>query len=354
MTVRLAPIFNDQTFDASGNPAVGYQLFTYVAGSSTKLTTYTDSAGSTPQTNPIILNASGYPTNGPIWLTSGQAYKFVLALPTDTDPPSSPVKTIDNISGINDTNSTVSQWASSGLTPTYVSATSFTVTGDQTTELHVGRRVQATTSGGTVYGTIYTSAYAALTTVTLTMDSGQVLDSGLSVINLSLLRNDHLALPSSANVSTLATPVATISGATINFSGIPPTAKKIQVMLNGVSTTGSSAVMLQLGDSGGIEAAGYLGEVSDIVGVSASAFSTGFLTQTAGNTAHLRYGIITLSLINSSTNLWACSFVIGNTVGTVYVGGGTKSTSAVLDRVTLTTVGGTDTFDGGSMNILYE
>lgn len=200
---KLSPVFNDQTFDASGDPAVGYQLFTYAAGSSTKLTTYTDSAGATPQTNPIILNASGYPTNGPIWLTAGQSYKFVLALSTDTDPPTSPVKTIDNVTGVNDSSTTVTQWVSSGVTPTYISTTSFTLAGDQTTEFHVGRRIQTTDSSGTDYGTITVSAYTSLTTVTVVLDSG-TLDAGLSVVNLSLLRNDHPALPSviGANVQT--------------------------------------------------------------------------------------------------------------------------------------------------------
>lgn len=196
MSVKLSPLFNDQSFDASGDPAVGYKLFTYAAGSTTKQTTYTDSAGLVPQSNPIILNSSGYPTNGPIWLTAGLSYKLVLALPTDTDPPSSPVKTIDGITGVNDSSTTATQWVSSGITPTYISSTSFSMPGDQTTEFHVGRRVQATTSGGTVYGVIATSAYSSLTTITLTMDSGS-LDAGLSVINLSFLRNDHSAIPAS-------------------------------------------------------------------------------------------------------------------------------------------------------------
>lgn len=193
-TVKLSPVFNDQTFTSAGLPASGYQLFTYAVGSSTKQTTYSDSAGTTPQANPIILNSSGYPTAGPIWLTSGLTYKFVLALSTDTDPPASPVKTIDGVTGVNDTSSTVSQWVSSGVTPTYIGATSFSLVGDQTTEFHVGRRIQATVSAGTVYGVITVSAYTTLTTVTVVLDSG-VLDSGLSAINLSILRNDNLAIP---------------------------------------------------------------------------------------------------------------------------------------------------------------
>ncbi|MGZ5799236.1 MAG: hypothetical protein ACXWJZ_01225 [Burkholderiaceae bacterium] len=216
MSVKISPVFNDQTFDANGNLAVGYQLFIYAAGSSTKQTTYTDSTGGTPQTNPIILNSLGYPTNGSIWLTAGLNYKFVLCPPTDTDPPTSPVRPpIDNISGVNDASILISQWVSSGLTPTYISTTSFSLAGDQTTEFHVGRRVQLSTTSGTVYGVILTSAYTTLTTVTLTMDAGQTLDSGLSAVNLSLLRNDHLAIPAGFAKSGVNTDITKINGVTV-------------------------------------------------------------------------------------------------------------------------------------------
>src|SRR4051812_2433446 len=101
MTVKLSPLFNDAQLDSSGNPYSGAQLFTYAAGSSTKQTTYKDSAAGTQHTNPIVLNARGEPPS-PIWLTSGLTYKFVLTTPTDTDPPVSSIRSIDNISGVND------------------------------------------------------------------------------------------------------------------------------------------------------------------------------------------------------------------------------------------------------------
>jgi hypothetical protein len=146
--VKQSPLFNDQTVTSTGAPASGYKVYTYAAGSTTQLATYTDSSGSTPQTNPIILNSLGRPTNGPIWLQSGLSYKFVLQ-----DASGVQVGTpFDNVTGVNDTSSTTSQWLSSGAAPTYVSATSFTLAGDQTTEFHVGRRLQFTVTAGTVYG----------------------------------------------------------------------------------------------------------------------------------------------------------------------------------------------------------
>lgn len=194
--VKLSPVFNSQTFIPGTNtPASGYKLFVYAAGSSTKLASYTDSTGTVQQANPIILNSGGLPAN-PIWLASGLSYKLVLAPSTDTDPPASAVLTFDGITGVNDASSTTSQWQASGVTPTFVSTTSFTVPGDQTNEFHVRRRAQFTVSAGTVYGSIVSSSFSAPnTTVTMSMDVGTVLDSGLTSVNLSIIRADKDALP---------------------------------------------------------------------------------------------------------------------------------------------------------------
>lgn len=194
-TVKLSPVFNEQVVTSAGAPASGYLLYTYAAGSSTAQTTYTTSAGTVAQANPIVLNSNGA-TDNPIWLVSGQTYKFVLK-----DSGGVTIRTVDNVAGINDTSVSTTQWVSSGVTPTYVSASSFTLAGDQTSEFHVGRRVQCTVTAGTVYGVIATTAYTTLTTVTVTLDSGS-LDAGLSAVNLSLLRADYPALPRSAAVRT--------------------------------------------------------------------------------------------------------------------------------------------------------
>lgn len=192
---KLSPVFNDQTIDANGDPYVGAQLFTYAAGSSTKQAVYTDAAGTIPHSNPITLDSLGFPEQAAIWIPEGISVKFVLAPPTDTDPPTSPIKTIDNVQGVNDAGATTSEWQASGVTPTYIGASSFSLVGDQTTAFHKGRRVQFTTSGGTVYGKIINSVFTSLTTVTMLMDGTSALDSGLSVVNLSLLRNTPSALP---------------------------------------------------------------------------------------------------------------------------------------------------------------
>lgn len=199
MSVKFSPFGNSQILDAAGNPAVGWTIGTYTAGSSTRLASYTDSTGATPQTADIVLNALGLPTNGQIWLTAGSSYKFIVKNASGVTQ-----FTVDGISGVNDVGAaTVSQWQSSNLTPTFVSTTSFTVPGDQTTELHVKRKLQFTTGAGTAYGEIATTAFGALTTVTMTMSGSDVLDSGLSVVNLAILRADHPATPGSMSATTM-------------------------------------------------------------------------------------------------------------------------------------------------------
>ena len=101
MSVSLLPSIIPE-FLIQGVPASGGLLYTYAAGTTTKLATYTDSTGSTPQTNPIVLNARGKPQNTlgnsvGLWLTNSTAYKFVLSPSTDTDPPTNAIWTIDNI-----------------------------------------------------------------------------------------------------------------------------------------------------------------------------------------------------------------------------------------------------------------
>jgi hypothetical protein len=195
MSTKLSPYQFFGT-DASGDPLSGYQVFTYAAGSTTKQTTYQDSGGVTPHANPIELNTLGFPP-APIWLTEGETYKLVVAEPDDTDPPTGSTRIFDNISGVNDTASSIDQWLSSGLVPTYISATQFTVAGDQTGIFHAGRRLKTTNSGGTIYSTITASVYTSLTTITVVNDSG-TLDAGLSAVFYGIISQVNSSLPAPA------------------------------------------------------------------------------------------------------------------------------------------------------------
>jgi hypothetical protein len=152
------------------------------------------------------------------------------------------------------------------------------------------------------------------------------------------------------------TAVASTSGTSINFTGIPSWVKRITVMLNGVSTSGTSQMMIQLGDAGGIETSGYLGTAMSNVNGSATAnHSSGFLLNPATDiTAEgIRHGSFIITNITSNT--WTMFGIAGfsNTPFNAQ-SSGSKGLSDVLTQVRITTFGGTDTFDAGSINILYE
>jgi hypothetical protein len=154
------------------------------------------------------------------------------------------------------------------------------------------------------------------------------------------------------------TAVASTSGTSIDFTSIPSWVKRITVMFSGVSTNGTSLPMVQLGDSGGIEATGYTAGSSlfGVSGMNSANYTTGFAIKNDAVATTIMDGFVTLNLFNSSTNTWVAGGNLYAPTPTSYLAmlSGAKSLSATLDRVRITTVNGTDTFDAGSINILYE
>lgn len=152
---------------------------------------------------------------------------------------------------------------------------------------------------------------------------------------------------------TAATAQATTSGTTKDFTSIPSWVKRITVMFNGVSTNGTNSPIIQLGDSGGIEATGYSATASDSGGRLSE--TTGFPVARGVGAGDQMTGVLQLSLLDAATNTWVA---MGNSTRTgsanTYFLSGSKALSATLDRIRVTTIGGTDTFDAGSVNILYE
>ena len=152
---------------------------------------------------------------------------------------------------------------------------------------------------------------------------------------------------------------ASTSGTSIDFTGIPSWVKRITVMFNGVSTnyTGSANIVLQLGTSGGIQTTSYAGSAGYFVNAGASAvanYTNGLNVYTT--TASCTFsGVITFALLDPSSGLWVGSYSLGRGDGVaVHSGGATKTLSGTLDRIRITTSNGTDAFDAGSINILYE
>ena len=146
----------------------------------------------------------------------------------------------------------------------------------------------------------------------------------------------------------------TASGTSVDFTGIPSTAKRITVMFNGISTNGSSTPIVRLGDSGGIETTGYVSAADDSVTIGTT--TIGFLISGSMAAANTLFGCMTINLIGS--NIWVAMGNLtsdrtgGNVVNMSFSGG--KTLSDVLTQVRITTVNGTDTFDAGSINIMWE
>jgi hypothetical protein len=148
----------------------------------------------------------------------------------------------------------------------------------------------------------------------------------------------------------------TTGGTSIDFTGIPAGVRWIDITFRGVSFSGTSNPMIQIGDSGGIEATGYLGSRTDVSsgGSGAGNTTTGFAVNTA-LAATVLHGTIRLNLQDAATFAWTCMGSLGasNAAQIGFTAGG-KALSAVLDRVRITTVGGTDTIDANvGINITY-
>jgi hypothetical protein len=145
----------------------------------------------------------------------------------------------------------------------------------------------------------------------------------------------------------------TATGTFVDFSDIPAWAKRISVMFSSVSTNGSSSLLIQVG-SGGITSTGYISSAgyATTAGAARTTATAGFAQATMSATST----ISGISVINHfSGNTYVNSGVLDNTGGTtVNLCSGTVTLTGVVDRIRITTVNGTDIFDAGTINIMYE
>ena len=153
----------------------------------------------------------------------------------------------------------------------------------------------------------------------------------------------------------LGTAKATTSGTSIDFTDVPVWAKKITLMLAGVSTNGASILKIQLGSTT-FQTTGYLSAGSVVSSFVATTISTsGFITS-GGNVdsaATVRQGSILLN--NMTGNTWIMNGNFSASSDTASrIGSGSVTLTGVIDRIRLTTVNGTDIFDAGLVNVLYE
>ena len=179
--------------------------------------------------------------------------------------------------------------------------------------------------------------------------------SGANVLGTSPSISGAVMSTMASSVLTSATAQVSTSGTSIDFTGIPSWVKRITVMFNGVSTNGSSYYQIRLGTSSGVESTGYSSAsmYCSTSGINAVNSTTGFQFHTISSGYNYN-GSMTISLLTGST--WTETGIMANSTGGdfLFYSAGSKATSGTLDRVRITTVNGTDTFDAGSINILYE
>ncbi len=190
-------------------------------------------------------------------------------------------------------------------------------------------------SGGSV--TLQEPSTATNGTLTLPAGTGTVAVNGLS-----------------SNIVS-GTAVASTSGTSIDFTGIPSWVKRITVMFSGVSTNGTSSTIVQLGTGATptYTTSGYLGSVATSSGATVTNFSTGFMVNNSVGAASVVYGHIVI--LNISGNTWVESSMLAlSDSANTRDSAGSVTLGDVLTAIRITTVVGSNTFDAGSINILYE
>lgn len=148
-----------------------------------------------------------------------------------------------------------------------------------------------------------------------------------------------------ASSSIVADTAKSATSTAVDFTGIPSWIKRITVIFSGVSLSATADLLVQIGDSGGIETTGY------VSGSGSGSNSTSGYVVRMGNAARAAYGV--MQITNITGNNWVSfhSFNVGTTSD--FAGGGGKTLSDVLTQLRITSTS-TDTFDAGTINIIYE
>jgi hypothetical protein len=150
------------------------------------------------------------------------------------------------------------------------------------------------------------------------------------------------------------TAVASTSGTSIDFTGIPSWVKQITILFSGISTSSTSLIQVQIG-SGSFTTSGYAGGATNFSGGTQNASTTGFLLMAAVQASSIYSGRCVINLVTGNIYIGTSTIGSSTTSGTGGgYGAGTVTLGGILDRVRITTVGGTDTFDAGTINIQYE
>lgn len=410
MATNLSFLSGRQITDDNGAPQAGAQLYHYQAGTTSDLTVYSNNAGTTPHAQPVVCDAGGFVPL--IYVDDSSDWKVVIQDADDVT-----LQTYDNLPAADPDESSTGfapplfEWTqvTSAASPVALTASDAGNAYEaDTTSGGIEFDLPSAASVGNGKGFLFKKVVAA-NTMTIDPSGSETIDD--SSTSLSVTRqyqvigifsngaewykafeyldsigvdrlastfinslsatttpalSDELLLQlagagafrkvTRANLiaSTLATEQATTSGTAFDFTGIDPAARKIDVLFNEVSLSGSDQLSVQIGDAGGIETTGYVstaasannGAATDVVS------STSSFVVYSGASTRVVSGILTLARVNSS-HLWVASgaFKLSTANGTVSAG--SKTLSAALDRVRVTR-DGTNTFDAGSVNIIVS
>lgn len=405
MAQFLAP---EQLENASGVPLNGGKKYVYAVGTTTLLSLFSDDGMTTPAANPIIADSSG--AFAGVFLAETECKQLVTTSADVTvfsravfySVGVSNVLAADDVSYSGTTSGLASEdvqaaidevvslqagtqaWSSASDGPIVVgTSTNAGAAAGPLVEMYRnsaspansdvigGMRLTAKNASGTkttmaqVHGVITdtTNASEDVKVVVQTVVAGALADRvhigggiwgdgatdpGTGKANFTEIQQSG----SSVRPLISATVQATTSGTSIDFSSIPSWVKRISVLFAGVSTNGGDELIVQIGDSGGIETTSYVSSASESGANDGS--TAGFICSVslvAGSAVH---GRLAIELADAANNLWVASGSFGVTGSWGVACGGYKSLSATLDRLRITTTGGTNTFDAGSVNISYE
>lgn len=404
----LTPSPKMQFESAAGVPLSGGKLYTYTAGTTTPLATFTDATGATPNANPVILDSRG---EAAIWLGAA-SYKFKLTDANDVE-----IWTVDYISA---PTSGVSPILSGNVTidsDTPGPALKITQTGTgpvmrvqdsadpDSTPFIIDSAGQVGVGTATPAAPLDVTGAARLGSLTLTSSPLAVGSGGTGRSSLtanSLLLGDgtnavQLIAPGTANnvlvsngstwtsaavpdqfpsqagnagtalitngtaiswgSSTVrSTPQAVSTGTAVDFTGIPSWARRITIVLDEISTTGTSGLRIQVG-SGSVATSGYISSASDLgngSAIVATSSTTGFDFRVF-NASYTSSGLLVLAALGTS-NRYVLSGVIKQTTTNTQTIAGIVTLGGALDRVRITVVTtGSDGFDGsGNATVLWE
>lgn len=271
---------------------------------------------------------------------------------------------IDGTNGITTPSPVIVQGSTSGsitlAAPAVAGSNTQTLVATTDTLAPVIRATAATTTATAFTGAITGTTLTVTAVASGTIQIGQVITgvgvtAGTSIVAFGTGTGGTGTYTVSVS-QTVASIALTVVGQ--DFYNIPSWVKRVTVMFNGVSTSGTSNILLQIGSSsGGIETTSYTAWsaiANSLSAASATSSTSGFIISTINAAADAMSGAV--QVFNVSGNIWVESGTMSRNgaVSGVTMSGGTKTITATLDRVRVTAANGTDTFDAGTINILYE